>query len=501
VTSIQDLRYGIRSLRRSPAFTLTALLTLALTTGALATVFNLARALLFRSLDVDHPEEVVVVAPTRRQGSVLGGISYPDYVHLRDQARTLKSLAAHYSSAPLWVTVNNASREITGAVVSANFFPLLGVKPALGRFFREDEDRVSDRDHVAVVGYELWRDWFGSSPNALGATLKINAVPFTVIGVAPQGFHGVRTGWNDIYIPTMMLRVGYRWCDALAENCNILSMIGRLARGRTVQQASAELATLVPPDWAHNPEGENTGLTAFHRRGADERVDPEEGRSMRLLVLVAGVLLLTGCANLAGLSIARGSARAREMAIRISLGAGRPRLVRQLMTESLLLAVTGGSLGVLLSVALTRLINSMFYSVDNEGYRQQFGFRLEPLVILAVLAVSVMAAFVFGLIPAIKSARLGAAESLKRQTATLSARSSLANWLLATQAAVVLVAVAGLLVASAYTIGAGVNFDHPMSRSCAFALVCSSTLQFEVSDSNVKSSGGWRRCLASSPSA
>ncbi len=459
--TLQDLPYAFRSLRRSPAFTLTALLTLALTTGALSTVFCLAHVLLFRPLDVHKPEEIVAVAATRRQGTVLGGISHPDYVQLRDHATTLRSLAAHYSSAPLWVTVDGTSREITGAVVSANYFAVLGVKPALGRFFSEEEDKVPDRDRVAVLGYDLWEQWFAFSPDVLGATVKINAVPFTIVGVTPPGFHGVRTALNEIYIPTMMLRVGYRWCDALADDCTILDAIGRLAKGRTVEQAGAEMASLVPARWTHNPEGENTGLTAYRPRGAGHRSDPEEARSMGLLGAVAGVLLLAGCTNLAGLLIARGSARTRELAIRISLGAGRPRLVRQLMTESLLLAVAGGSLGVLLSVAMTRTINSMFYSVDGEGYRQAFGFRADPAVFLAVLAVSVVAAFVFGLLPASRSARLGAAESLKRQPAVFSVRSSPAGWLLAAQSAlaVALVAVAGLLAASALAVAAGINFE------------------------------------------
>jgi len=182
----QDFRYAVRSLRQKPGFTITALATLAFGAGAISTVFTLANTLFFRALPVDRSDRVVVVQATRRHGQQPGWVSYPDYTHFRDKTETLQGLAAHYSTAPLFVTAKNQSKELNGAVVSANFFPLLGVRPALGRFFRQDEDSVPDRDRVAVVSYQLWRDWFGSSPDALGATLKINGVTFTVIGVAPQ---------------------------------------------------------------------------------------------------------------------------------------------------------------------------------------------------------------------------------------------------------------------------------------------------------------------------
>src|SRR5262249_46583356 len=141
-------------------FTATALGTIALTTGALSTVLTLGDALLWRPLSVPDPEQVVVVAATRRQGPSEGYVSYPDYAHLRDHTRTLRSLATHYSTAPLWVAQGPRVKELQGAVVSASFFPLLGVQPALGRFFSEDEDRERDRDRVAVLSHELWRDWF-----------------------------------------------------------------------------------------------------------------------------------------------------------------------------------------------------------------------------------------------------------------------------------------------------------------------------------------------------
>jgi hypothetical protein len=171
-----DIRYGLRGLARHPVFTATALLTLALTIGAVSTVLTLVHTYFFQQLPVDHPEGIVAISATRRHGSVLGPVSYPDYVHFREQSHTLQGLAAHYSTAPLFVTARDNAKEINGAVVSANFFPLLGIRPAVGRFFTSDEDRVPDRDRVAVLGYDLWRDWFGSSPEAVGGTVHITRV-------------------------------------------------------------------------------------------------------------------------------------------------------------------------------------------------------------------------------------------------------------------------------------------------------------------------------------
>jgi macrolide transport system ATP-binding/permease protein len=400
------------------------------------------------------------VSATRRHSSELGSVSYPDYTHFRDQTRTLKGLAAHYSTAPLFVAVRDDAREINGAVVSANFFPVLGVKPALGRFFRNDEDSFPDRDHVAVLGNDLWRDWFASSPYVLGATLAINGVPFTIIGVAPSTFRGVSHNPSQIYIPTMMLRVGYRFCDdSLSENCTILDMIGRLSYGHRIEEAMAEMATLMPRRWTRAAEGDNSGVTVFFPRVIHH--DDFEVWFVTLLSLVAGVLLLVGCANLAGLLIARGTGRTREFAIRTSLGASSRRLVRQLLTESVLLAVIGGGFGLLVSLGMTDLLNSMFYLVDSEGHPLYFNFRLQPSVVFAALTASIIAGVLFGLLPAVKAARMGAAESLKRESSGVSTRSRLALWLVGGQAAIAvsLVAVAMLLSASARAVVNGTGFE------------------------------------------
>jgi macrolide transport system ATP-binding/permease protein len=463
-STIQDLSYAMRAMRHSPAFTLAAVLTLGLGTGAISTIFTLANALFFRELAVARPDQIVVVQASRRHGQMPGWVAYPDYVHFRDQTKTLQGLAAHYSTAPLFVTANNRSQEVNGAVVSANFFPVLGVKPVFGRFFRPAEDRVPDHDAVAVLSYQLWRNWFGSSPDAVGATLKINGTNFTVIGVAPQTFRGVTVQPDEIYIPTMMARAGYRWCeDSLAGNCTVFDMIGRLQDGYTVEQARAEMAILMPRSWAAAKEGENTGITAFHAKGAlhPDLTRSSELRFIRLLAYVGGVLLLVCCVNLAGLLIARNSARTREFAVRASLGAGRARLLGQLITESLVLAMTSGLMGMLFSLGLTSGLNSMFYSFDVEGHPLYYNFSPEPRVILAILLVSIVAGFLTGIIPALRSIRTDAAEFLKRQSSAVTAGSRSGQYLAVAQAAIAvgLASLAGLLIISSHLMLTGNGFE------------------------------------------
>ncbi|HEX4954066.1 MAG TPA: ABC transporter permease [Thermoanaerobaculia bacterium] len=450
---VGDLRLALRGLGRSPGFVVTSLLTLALTLGALATVLNLASGLFFRPLPVERAESLVEVSVTRGQGTELAPISHPDFVRLRERATTLEDLAAHYSTAPLFVRVGERAAELNGAVVSANFFPLLGLEPSLGRFFAQAEDSVPNRDAVAVLGWELWQSWFGGSPEVVGRTLSINDRTFTVIGVAPRGFDGVTASPSLLYLPTMTLATGYRWCaDALAADCTILRMIGRLKPGRRVTEAAAEMAALVPEGW-NREGGHDLGLTVRLYRGT--LAGPEEARLMRLLALFAGLLIAVGTANLAGLALVRGTARARELAIRIALGAGRTRLLGQLLAESLLLGLGGGALGTLLALGTTRLLEALFYASDSAGRPLRFDFRPEPWALAALLGAAVLVALLYGGAAGLRAVRGGMAESLRSRSG--GGRSRLGRWLVGLQAAlaVALVALAGMVAASARTVVSG----------------------------------------------
>ena len=459
-TTIRDLRHGLRTLRRTPLFTFVALLTLALTIGAVSTVLTIAHTFFLRQLPATDPEQLVIVAATRENGSQIGLVSYPDYVHFRDHTKTLESLAAHYSTSPLYAGKDDYIKQINGAVVSANFFSSLGLKPVLGRFFDLNEDQVPDRDRVAVLSHYLWRTWFDASPEAVGQTIDLNGTTFTVIGVAPDTFQGMRSAPTRIFLPMMMLRVGYRWCtDALDVTCTVLSMIGRRAANGSLDEVSAELATLVPEHWRGAASGENTGIRVELPRGSNRSAATTQ--FVKLLFVVAAFLFVVCCANLAGLLISRGSARTRELSIRNSLGASRGRLIRQLLTESQLLAISGGILGIALSIGLTRLLNARFYSVDLAGRPLYFDFSLQLKIVLAVLSISLLAGLVFGMLPAWTAVGSDPARSLASQSRTVAASSRVGRLLLGAQAAiaVALVSVAVLLSASAEHLVTGSNFE------------------------------------------
>ncbi len=445
---------------RDRAFALTAITTLALCIAALSTVLAIVDAYYFKRLPVDRPDEIVAVAATRRHANQLGPVSFPDFVRFRDNTRTLKELAAHYSTAPLYVHVGEQGKEINGAVVTANFFPLLGLEPALGRFFTEGEDTVPNRDHVVVISHDFWRTAFGSRSDVLGTTFTVNRVPFTVIGVAPAHFRGVDTQPVEIYLPMMSLGVGYRWCtDAFAPDCTILEMIGRLAPGRRLQDAAAEMPTLMPPAWQTAADGENRNVTVFAPRTVHH--DPAEQRFVALITGVAILLILVGCANIAGLLMARGTARVPELAMRASLGASPRRLLGQLMTEASALALCGGALGTVLSWWMMQAIAARFYSVGSEGHVMDFGFRLQWGVIAGAMAAALGAGLGFGLFPALNAIRQGAAASIPRASARTPGSRRIGLYLtgVQTSAAVVLISLGLLLSVSAERAVAGANFD------------------------------------------
>ncbi|MFW6198352.1 MAG: ADOP family duplicated permease [Acidobacteriota bacterium] len=459
-STLQDLRYGLRMLIRYPGFTITAVATLALTIGAASTVLTLGHALFLQPLPAAEADELVELRVTRRQGREIGRASYPDYAHFRDSTRTLDGLAAVYDTAPLYVRTGDTARQVNGAVVSANFFSLMGLEPSRGRFFRADEDRVPGRDPVAILGHDFWHSRLGGDDEALGSTLVVNDVTFTVVGVAPPDFPGIGDRRIDIYMPTMMLSAGYRWCDdALAQDCTILRMIGRLEEDTTLEQAAAEMATLVPARWRQAEPGENSGIEVVRaRRG---QPGPTTTRFMTLLAWTVAALLLVCSANLAGLLVARGWHRAREMAVRASLGAPRSRLVRQLLNESLLLAAIGSGLGLLLSVLFTELLEASFFAVDGAGRPFHFDFVLDPAVVAVVLGLALSSGLLFGLLPALRSVRRGSEASLERAGSRRGSGPGAHRWLIAAQAAaaVTLLVVAALLVGSAAELLRGTNFE------------------------------------------
>ncbi|HXW92745.1 MAG TPA: ABC transporter permease [Terriglobales bacterium] len=408
---LQDLRHALRQMRQSPGFTSIVLLMIAIGVAANTSVFIFTDALFLRSVPAKDPARLVRVRAPENDGE--GLLSYPEYAYLRDHAKTLESLAAHYSTAPLYVTANGEAGEVEGAVVSSNYFTLLGLKPYLGRFFSAEEDSVPDRDTVTVVGYGFWKRTYDGDPNVLGRMLTINGHAFEIVGVMPPQFRGVEIGGtpNEIWIPTMTLRVGYRWCDGFAPSCTILGLMGRLAAGRSAPEAQAEIAVLLR-QLQTNARGFDQRLSA----SVVPAIGISNGKYFRvfvqLLTAIGGVLLLIVCANVGGLLLVRGKARAQELAMRAALGANRLRIVRQLVTENLVLAFSGGALGVAISVWSSRLLAG-FYSVDGEGYRHLFDLRLDVSVLTYSILIIVVAGLLFGLLSSWPTSRPDLQPALK----------------------------------------------------------------------------------------
>jgi predicted permease len=462
-TLAADAAHALRQLRRNPGFAAAAVLSLGLGIAGNATVFSLVDAMWLRTLPVRHAESLVRISPMR-PGGRLDSVSFPEYDSLRRRVTTLAALAAHYSTAPLQVSAAGESAEEQGAVVSGNYFSMLGVAPAHGRFFLAAEGAAPGRDPVAVISTGFWRRRFGGDATVLGREMLINGVHFRIVGVAPEEFRGVLPGApaNEIWIPLMMIETGYRWCSAFRDDCTPLQLIGRLAPGRTAAQAAAEVATLVAARDAER------GREQLRRRAYVEPavgVEPELRRiyspQMRLLAAIAAVLLLLACANVAGLLIARSLARRREIAVRLSLGAGRARLIRQLVTESLVLALAGAALGVTLT-GWTRRLLVAFYTTDAEGYHPYFDLHLDPPTLGFALALGVLTGVLFGLAPAAQAVRVNVVPALKSDASSGADPASRWRTLMVTAqmalSVVVLVATC-LLVRSASRIEHGAQFE------------------------------------------
>jgi len=458
----QDLRFGARMLLKRPGFTLIAVITLALGIGANLTIFSFVDAFFLRPIPAREPDKLINVEGSHH-GRPYAYFAYPAYVHYRDHSKSFEALAAHYSTAPLNVVTEGDSRVANGAVVSANYFSMLGIQPRLGRFFLPEEDAVPDRNPVVVISYGMWQSRFGGYPGVLGKELRLNGVACQIIGVAPPDFPGVLAGFpNDFWLPTMMLRLGYRGCDAITDaDCAPLSLLGRLAPGRRLTDAQVELNLLARQLAAVTPTEQERVISLRSALGV--RRDERAGFSyqMRLLMAVTALLLLVACANIASLLLAHGAARRKEIAVRLCIGAGRWRLTRQFMTESLLLALAGGALGLLLSLWGKDLL-AVFYTTNYSSLQLHYDLSLSPRAISYALALTLFTGLLFGLLPALQATRHDLARALKDESGSQSPRHHrLRSALVIGQVALsfALLVAAGLLVRSESRIRQGANFD------------------------------------------
>jgi macrolide transport system ATP-binding/permease protein len=414
---IDDLRFSWRQALKAPGLTMAILVCLALGIGANSATFSVAESLLVPASAVKQPERLVRLYLESTSGLKFGSFSYPDWKDLQDQCRAFAELASD-TPVPLSVSLDGQNERFWGSLVSANYFPTLGVELAMGHGFRSPEDMPPNVHSVAVLSQGFWERRFGSDPRALGRTIYLNGQPFTIIGVAPKGFYGANNGFrSELWVPMASY-------SAIVPGPGIKprdhywmgSVIGRLAPGATVDQAKAQVAAVM----SHLREiypATNTGKSAAVYEEAGASLHPMvRGAAVGFLGLmfaVVGFVLLLACSNVAGLLMARSAARRREIAIRLALGVGRRRLLRQLMTESTALAVGAGILGLLLSLVLTRAIQLFRPPLDLPIAIQP---QLDPRVLGFTLFIAVLTGILFGLAPALQATRTDLVSSLKQDS-------------------------------------------------------------------------------------
>jgi putative ABC transport system permease protein len=407
----QDLRYGCRMLAASPGFTSIAVLSLAIGIGANCAIFSFADALLLRPLPVARPGEVLTVGSTASL-EALGASSlvssYRDYVDVRDHSKSFDGLAAFTYLTAGFATDPKATPKLKmGMLVSGNLLPLMGVEPTIGRTFRPEEDQVPGRDAVVVLGRTMWEQEFGSDRSILGRHVRINGVELTVIGVTPPEFSGMNQYVrSDFFVPLMMsprVMSDPKVRSLEARDARTLTLKGRLKPGVTQAEAQTELMAIAADlERAYPDTNKNRGLAVRTELQARLAQDPPDAMLIAMLSTLALAVLFVACANVAGLLTSRAPARAREMALRLAIGAGRGRLVRQLVTESLLIAMAGGVLGLAVGYAGMSLFRQIEIPSD---LPIMLSFQMDRRALLFSLVVAVASAVIFGLVPAIQATR------------------------------------------------------------------------------------------------
>ncbi len=448
-TLFQDLRFGARRLIKTPGFTIIAILSLALGIGANTAIFSLVNLILFRPLPIANPEQVVSVSPIGKDGA-LAAFSYPNYLDFRDRNEVLSGLLA-YRFVGLSLSRSGNNEKVWGYLVSGNYFDVLGVKPALGRTFLPEEDKTRLSHPVAVISHSLWQTRFGGDPSVVDSDILLNGKKFKVIGVAPAGFKGTEVIYTpEIFVPFAM----QKWIEPESDyldrrDANNLFAVGRLKPGVATKQAEASL-NILAAQLAKDFPNENEGLMI--QVIPPGFVLPQIRNSMlgvsaALMGLVALVLLIA-CTNLANLLLARAAERSKEIAIRLSIGASRARIIRQLLTESVMLAVAGGLIGVMLAGWIIDSIMALKPPIEIPITLE---LSVDWRVLIFSMIVSVITGVLFGLVPALQATKTDLTSALKDVASQSGVRRSwLRNSLVVAQVAVSLL----LLIAAGLTLRA-----------------------------------------------
>jgi predicted permease len=435
---LQDFRYALRQLRKSPAFALVAILTLALGIGANTAIFTLLDQALLRELPVSHPEQLVRLRYTGSNSgriSSFGGdgenyFSYPMYKDLRDKNEVFSGMLAHVE-VNVGVQWNNQSELVSGELVSGNYFDVLGVTPAAGRLFVPSDDASQNNNPVVVLSFNYWNAHFGADPRVINQVLYVNGQPFTIIGVAAPNFHSAIGGYTPKVFMPMMTKplVTPGWNDLDKRRTSFLNLVARLKPGVSREQAEAAMTPLWRsiratelPDIKNKTEQfskrfvEQSSLQLMDERRGFSPLRDQIQTPLLIVMAMVGLVVLMACVNVSSLLLVRAAARVKEMSVRYAMGAGRWQIVRQLLIEGLLLGLLGGALGVaiapMVSAFLTRRI------VGDSATELPFTSHPDMRILLFNFGLAFVVSILFSFAPAMRFLRPNLVDSLKQQTTT-----------------------------------------------------------------------------------
>ena len=466
---LQDVRIAARMLRKAPGLTALVVVTLALGVGMSSGTFSMVDALIFRPYPVPHSGNVVTLVGTTKDSN-FEDFSYREYLDVRDKTKSYDGVIANATIQEVAFSAEPGAtpRVRGGMVVSGNYFRVLGVEPTLGRGFRDDEDKVPGRDAVVVLGPDFWKHEFAGDPSVLGRTVRLNGKEFTVIGVAPESFPGMMIFYHpDFYVPLAMARV---FSTNLQKNFfedrddRELVVRARLKAGTTVREARSELSVLAKAfenDYAKTNHGRGASVhTQFEMRTRDDDVNWKFGV---IFVTLALTVLLVACTNVAGVLLSRARSRTREIAVRLAIGAGRGRLIRLLLTESLILAVLGGLAGIGLGYGVVEWFHSKQNVIFMTELPAAIPFQMDTRVLMAAVAFSFLSALLCGIAPAVQGTRTDLVNGLKSSEVDAPGRKRLwgRNALVVAQVAMSL-----LLLTASFLMAR--SFEHSMREGTGF---------------------------------
>jgi macrolide transport system ATP-binding/permease protein len=417
-TTLQDLRFGLRILRRDPGFSILAMLCLTLGIGANAAVFSWVEGILFRPYPlVTHQERLLALTGTARGEAGHTGLSWPDFVDLRRSCTLFDSFFVSKITGTT-LSIGDRAERTTGSIVSDNYFDAIGVRPILGRGFEPGEDSGRNAHAVAVISYQLWKGHFNGDPQIVGKTQRLNGVMHTIVGVAPQGFYGTFVGWGmQFWVPTSMEEVfesgGYKLA---ARDARWIEAFARLKPGVTLEQAQAETSSVakrLEDDYPATNRGRSVKLwalwqTPFNNAGT---LLP----TLEIMLAVVVFVLLIACANVGNLLLVRSFARRHEMTVRLAIGAGRGRIVKQLFTEALILSAFGAAGGLLVAHWCRHALILLFPA--RAGVAMHLPGEIDWRVLLLSAGVCLLATLLLGLVPAMQTSKIDLAGALKADSA------------------------------------------------------------------------------------